>query len=212
MAAAEAEVKKAAAPAGGAGGAAGGAKKRTPKRGSTLLFGGGEGDAATKPKGPPAKVKADTEFSATIERDANGLGIEVDAVDGKAVIGAVTPRGACAKQTAILAGDIIVRVFDLNAPTYDLAISGIKGSAGGSLELTLLRRPVKTILKNDVDMQLGPKREWGKISIELNSNRLVSFQKTAPPPYQSTINMRDALRCASPTRRRAAARCRSSRR
>ena len=187
VAAAEAEAKAAAAPAGGAGGAAGGAKKRTPKRGSTLLFGGGEGRRRDEAEGAAGEGEGGHRVEATIERDANGLGIEVDAVDGKAVIGAVAARRVRGKRSS---PRIIVRVFDLNAPTYDLAISDQVG--GRLIELTPLRRPVKTILKDDVDMQLGPKREWGKISIELNSTAL-AFQKTAPPPYQSTINMRDAL-------------------
>ena len=54
----------------------------------------------------------------TIERDANGLGIEVDSVGGAAVIGAVAARGAAARQSAVLAGDRIVRVFEYETPTY----------------------------------------------------------------------------------------------
>ena len=54
----------------------------------------------------------------TIERDANGLGIEVDSVGGGAVIGVVAARGAAARQSAVLAGDRIVRVFEYETPTY----------------------------------------------------------------------------------------------
>ena len=119
-------------------------------------------------------MKADTEFSATIERDANGLGIEVDAVDG-GVIGAVTPRGDARAD-----GDPRRRHHRprLRSERADVrsAISGIKGSAGGCSGCSAAPS-VKAILKDDVDMQLGPKREWGKISIGLNSNRLVAFQK-----------------------------------
>ena len=63
-------------------------------------------------------MRKDTEFEVTIERDANGLGIEVDSVGGAAVIGAVAARGAAARQSAVLAGDRIVRVFEYETPTY----------------------------------------------------------------------------------------------
>ena len=125
-------------------------------------------------------------------RDSNGLGINVDDVGGKAVIGAVTPRGAAAKQSALRAGDFIIKVFEFDTPTYDQAIAGIKGTAGGALEMTMLRRPVTTLLKNQMDMQLGAKREWRPVTVELFSNREVKVESLDAPVYQSALNMREA--------------------
>ena len=83
---------------------------------------------------------------------------QVDTVQNRAVIGAVTPRGAASKQSALRAGDIVIKVFDYETPTYESAIAGIKGTAGGTLEMTMLRRPITTLFKDSMDMQLGPKR------------------------------------------------------
>ena len=100
------------------------------------------GAAGAGPKGPPRLVRKDTKFEVTIERDKHGLGIELDSVGGAAVIGAVAAGGAAARQSAVLAGDRIVRVFEYETPTYKEALALIKGSVGGPLELTLLRSPV----------------------------------------------------------------------
>ena len=162
------------------------------KKGAAALLGGsGGGDA--KPKGPPKNVRKETEFEVTIERDSNGLGIEVDSVGGVAVIGAVAPRGAAAKQSATMPGDKIIKVFEFETPTYREAIEGIKGSVGMPLEMTLLRSPLTQVLTSDVEMQLGPKRDWTRIKLDLMTNREVKFEKQQPPAYNGIIAMRDAV-------------------
>jgi hypothetical protein len=143
--------------------------------------------------GPPVKVRKDTEFTVSLKRDARGLGIEVDNVSGKAVIGAVTPKGAAAKQTPMRPGDIIVKVFEYETPTYDGAISGIKG-ASGQLEMTMLRKPITVIMSDTLSMMLGGKRDWRDVKLELSSNRELKAETVGSgTSYSTVIPMREAL-------------------
>ena len=198
----KAAASAAAGEAAGGGAAKGGGTPRsavgTPRSGkkkgaAALLGGGGGGGGDAKPRGPPKIVRKETEFEVTIERDANGLGIEVDSVGGVAVIGAVAPRGAAARQSATMPGDKIIKVFEFETPTYREAIEGIKGSVGMPLEMTLLRSPLTQLMTSDVEMQLGPKREWTRIRLDLMTNREVKFEKQVPPAYNGLVAMREAV-------------------
>ena len=96
---------------GGGGGEAGRAplrKGRTARLlATTSAAGGSTNHAGVGKTFIPAKVKKDTNFSAPISRDKNGLGIGVDQVDGEARIGTVEPGGAASKQTPIRMGDVL---------------------------------------------------------------------------------------------------------
>jgi len=133
-----------------AGGAASGAAALHPparkKKGLGALGGvsPSSSEAEASPKGPPRSVRKDTEFEVTIERDANGLGIEVDSVGGAAVIGAVAARGAAARQSAVLAGDRIVRVFEYETPTYKEASLLYYIGAYYSISLHIVRAASRT--------------------------------------------------------------------
>ena len=153
------------------------------KKGAALLMAtsstAGRKLGAPKAEGPPTKVKEDTEFLATIQRDRDGLGIEVDQVESRAVIGAVAPRGAASKQSAIRPGDVVTKVFEYDTPTYDSVIASIRGASGGPLQLTMLRRPITKLLSlySGIDQKVGMGKQttWRPVSIEVFSNRDVKY-------------------------------------
>jgi len=165
--------------------ASGGSPSGKPKSSAALLMASTGARTGGKDKrggvarqaGPPARVREDTYFVATIQRSGGGLGIELDQVDGLAVIGNVVPRGAAATQTAIRAADVVTKVFEFDTPTYDTALASIRGATGGTLEMTMLRRPVKTKHRAEIEMHLGsgPKSAWRGATIEVISNREVKY-------------------------------------
>ena len=165
------------------------------KKGAALLM--QNSSQVAKPVGPPAKVKEDTEFMASITRDKGGLGIEVDQVEGRAVIGSVTPRGAAARQSAIRAGDIILKVFEFETPSYDSVVASIRGATGsGPLQLTLLRQPVNKIVGLYTGIEMGStasvKRTWRAVSLEIFSNRDLKYM-IKDGAGSALIPMRDAV-------------------
>ena len=48
---------------------------------------------------------------------------------------------------------------------YQSALDSIKGAnRSAPLELTMMRKPITTVLKSEVEMQMGPRKEWTKVS------------------------------------------------
>ena len=135
--------------------------------------------SAAKPSGPPAKVVVDTEFEAVIMRDKGGL---ARGGPGGGPRDDRRARGArCGRQAvvAIRPGDLIIRVFEFETPTYDSVIASIQGaSRTAPLELTLLRRPTKVLAPySGIEMRLGSgaKRSWRMVSIEILNSRDVRY-------------------------------------
>jgi len=159
---------------------------------------GGDKKAAVKKSGPPARVREDTTFTATINRKGGGgLGIEVDQVEGKPMIAAVKAGGAAARQTSMRPGDLVIKVFEYDTPTYDSALDAIRGATGNTVELTLLRRPVKTLVRSECEMHLGAGQKgmaWRGVTVEVLSNREVKYDtsKYAGTAISGFIPMRDA--------------------
>lgn len=52
---------------------------------------------------------------------------------------------------------------------------------------------VSTLLKDSMEMQLGAKREWRPVRVELNSHRELKFETNDAPAYSSSIGMREAV-------------------
>ena len=91
------------------------------------------------------------------------------------------------------AAPIAARCLSLRrAPKIPSAIASIKGvSADTPLQLTLLRKPVRTLLRMECEMQLGAPtaRAWKAVALELTSLRELKYDC---PAASGVVAMRDA--------------------
>jgi carboxyl-terminal processing protease len=132
-------------------------------------------------------------FQSDIAGNFEGVGMEIDIKNSALTV--ISPlKGTPAAQAGILAGDIISQIDDKDTSnmTVDQAVDLIRGPAGSTVKLTIIRTGVpepivKTVTRQVINIPTIATSTIGTSSSEIFDIQLDSFTADSPALFQTAL-------------------------